>query len=70
MIKEKKMIVNNYKYGISILPENCIAYKDGYRFGAYKQSLKDKNDLHITEWFKTEEEIQKFVNENREYGKE
>lgn len=64
------MVVGNYKYGISILPDDCIAYSDGYRYGAYKQNLQDKNDMHITEFFKTKEEIQKFVNKNREYGKE
>lgn len=64
------MVVGNYKYGISILPDDCIAYSDGYRYGAYKQNLQDRNDMHITEFFKTKEEIQKFVNKNREYGKE
>lgn len=64
------MVVGNYKYGISILPDDCIAYSDGYKYGAYKQNLQDKNDMHITEFFKTKEEIQKFVNKNREYGKE
>lgn len=64
------MVVGNYKYGISILPDDCIAYSDGYRYGAYKQNLQDKNNMRITEFFKTKEEIQKFVNKNREYGKE
>lgn len=64
------MVVGNYKYGISILPDDCIAYSDGYRYGAYKQNLQDRNDMHITDFFKTKEEIQKFVNKNREYGKE
>ena len=63
------MIVNGYKYGISLLPENCIAYRDGYRYGAYKQNLQDKDDMHITEFFKTEKEVQKFVNHNKEYGR-
>lgn len=63
------MIVNNYKYGISLLPENTIPYRNGYRYGAYKQNLQDKNDMHITEFFKTKEEIQVFVNHNMEYGK-
>ena len=63
------MTINNMKYGISILPENCMAYKDGYRYGAYKQNLNDKSDMHIVEFFKTEKEIQKFVNENKEYGR-
>ena len=65
-----KMVVGKYKYGISILPDDCIAYKDGYRYGAYKQNIEDKDDMHITEWFKTKDEIQAFVNENKEYGKE
>ena len=63
------MIVKNIKYGISRLPENCIAYKDGYRYGAYRQNLDDKNDDHVTEFFKTKEDVQIFVNSNREYGK-
>ena len=63
------MIVNNYKYGISLLPDNCIAYKDGYRYGAYKQNLSDTNDMHITEFLKTKDDIQNFVNKNKEYGK-
>lgn len=64
------MTIDNFKYGISILPENCFPYSEGYRYGAYKQNLNDKNDMHITEFFKTKEEVQTFVNENREYGKE
>lgn len=63
------MIVNNYKYGISLLPENTIPYRNGYRYGAYKQNITDKNDMHITEFFKTKEEIQNFVNHNSEYGR-
>lgn len=63
------MTVGNYKYGISLLPANCIAYRDGYRYGAYKQNLQDKDDMHITEFFKTEKEAQKFVNHNKEYGR-
>lgn len=39
-------------------------------YGAYKENINDKNDAHITGWFKTKDEIQKFVNEHREYGKE
>jgi len=63
------MTINNMKYGISTLPENCMAFKDGYRYGAYRQNLNDKNDMHIVEFFKTEKEIQTFVNNNREYGR-
>lgn len=63
------MTIDNFKYGISTLPENCFPYNEGYRYGAYKQNLGN-NDSHITEFFKTKEEIQAFVNENREYGKE
>lgn len=63
------MTINNIKYGISTLQENCMAYKDGYRYGAYRQNLNDKSDMHIVEFFKTEKEIQKFVNENKEYGR-
>ena len=64
------MVIENYKYGISRLPDDCMAYKDGYKYGAYKESINDKNDAHITGWFKTKDEIQKFVNKHREYGKE
>ena len=64
------MIVTNYKYGISILPEDCAAYNEGYRYGAYKQNLQDANHMHVIEFFKTKEEIQVFVNNNKEYGKE
>ena len=63
------MTINNIKYGISVLPENCFPYKEGYRYGAYKQDLKT-NESHITEFFKTKEDIQKYVNKNNEYGKE
>lgn len=64
------MIIDNIKYGISILPENCLPYRSGYRYGAYRQNLSNKDDMHITEFFKTKEEIQSFVNNNSEYGKE
>lgn len=64
------MTINNFKYGISLLPDDCIAYKDGYRYGAYRQNLSNKDDMHIPEFFKTEEEIQNFVNNNPKYGKE
>ncbi|MSA02180.1 hypothetical protein GKG47_09025 [Lactonifactor sp. BIOML-A3] len=63
------MIKNNIKYGISLLPENCLPYREGYRYGAYKQDLKT-SESHITEFFKTKEDIQTFVNNNRQYGKE
>jgi hypothetical protein len=64
------MIIKTIQYGISLLPENCLAYKDGYRYGAYKQDLQNKDNMHIVEFFKTQEEIQTFVNNNKEYGKE
>ena len=54
------MVVNGYRYGISLLPDNCIAYREGYRYGAYKQNLQDKGDMHITEFFKSKDEIQEF----------
>ena len=62
------MIVGNYKYGISSLPNDCLAYKDGYRYGSYTENINDRNDIHITEWFKELDEVQRFVNANREYG--
>ena len=62
------MTVNGTKYGISYLPKDCMAYSDGYRFGAYKRDLST-GETHITEFFKTQNEIQAFVNANPEYGK-
>lgn len=44
------MTVDNYKYGISLLPDDCMAYRDGYRYGAYKQNINNKEDMHITEF--------------------
>ena len=67
--RDNIMVVNGYRYGISLLPDNCIAYREGYRYGAYKQNLQDKGDMHITEFFKTKKEIQTFVNDNKEYGR-
>lgn len=61
------MIVSNVQYGISILPEDCMAYADGYRFAAYKLDLKTR-ETRIPEFFKTESEIQAFVNANPHYG--
>ena len=51
--------------GISILPGNCQAYRDGYRFGAYEERGGEE---HIVEFFKEPDEIQLFVNEHPEYG--
>lgn len=62
------MTVDGIKYGISTLPENCMAYANGYRFGAYRQTIPD-GETSVTEFFKTESEIQVFVNEHPEYGK-
>ena len=31
------MVIGNYEYGIGYLPDNCMAYRDGYRYGAYKE---------------------------------
>ncbi|MDE7244991.1 MAG: hypothetical protein K2O18_13600 [Oscillospiraceae bacterium] len=53
------------RYGISILPEDCQAYTDGYRYGAYKQIVK--GETHIVEFFKSKEEILAFVNEHPLY---
>lgn len=63
------MIKGTIKYGISLLPENCLAFRDGYRFGAYKQDLENTENMHIVEWFKDKAEIQVFVNAHPEYGK-
>ncbi len=63
------MITGDVKYGISILPTDCKAYADGFRFGAYRQDLPT-GESHVTEFFRTSKEIQDFVNKNLEYGKE
>lgn len=62
------MIKDGVQYGISYLPEGNLPYREGYRFGAYKKDLKT-GETHITEFFKTKDEIQKFVNKHREYGR-
>ena len=54
------------KRGISILPEDCQAYADGYLYGAYTQT--PDGETHIVEFFKTKAEIQPFVNANPQYG--
>ena len=64
------MTIKNVKYGICVLPENCIAYSDGYKYGAYQENLDNKRDAHIVEFFKTKEEVQLFVNANKEYRKQ
>lgn len=63
------MIVDNVKCGISYLPKDCLAYSDGYRFGAYKLDLGTE-ETHVVEFFKNQKEVQSFVNANPEYGKE
>lgn len=62
------MVVNGMKYGISYLPKNCMAYFDGYRYGAYKHNLST-DEIKIVEFFKSKDEIQAFVNEKHEYRK-
>lgn len=60
--KEEKL------YGISLLPEATIPYSDGYRYASF---VKDgTGEVHLTEFFKTTDEVQQFVNENPEYGVE
>lgn len=63
------MTVNKIKYGIGNLPNNCIAYKDGYRYGAFYVNTEDSQDTHIVEFFKTLDDVQQFVNNHREYGR-
>ena len=55
------------KYGISYLPSGNIAYDEGYRYGAY--TISDNGETTITDFFKTKNEIQKFIDENPKYGK-
>ena len=61
------MTINGITYGISILPTNCFPYYEGYRYGAYR--IKD-GESHIIEFFKDRDEIQKWVNEHPEYGRD
>lgn len=62
------MIKDGVQYGISYLPEGCMAYRDGYRYGAYRKDLRT-DEMHVTEWFKTKDEISDFVRKHREYGR-
>lgn len=68
------MIINNIMYGIVILPIDCPPYEDGYRFGAYKRNLRNKDGMRnrdgmsIIELFKTFEEVKLFVRNNKKYG--
>mgnify|MGYP000143295026 CR=1 FL=1 len=39
------MVIGNYKYGISYLPDNCIDYRDGYRYGAYKENINNIKNM-------------------------
>ena len=64
------MVVNKIKYGICYLPEGCLAYKDGYRYGAYEQDTENARNTHIVEFFKTLDDVQEFVNVHTEYGEE
>ncbi len=61
------MIKDGIKYGILLLPEDTLPCRDGYRYGAYFNNLKT-GETHVTEFFKTKDEIQQFVNVHREYG--
>ena len=62
------MTIDKMEYGISYLPENCLAYKDGYRYGAYWKNTETK-EMNIVEFFKALDEVQQFVNCHREYGR-
>ena len=53
--------------GISILPDNCMAWQEGYRYGAYEEDEKVKR---VVDFFRTHEEIQAFVNEHPEFGRQ
>lgn len=59
MLARYKELKAGTKYGISILPEDCLAYRDGFRFGAYK-AVPD-GETTVVEFFKTKEEIREFV---------
>lgn len=63
------MTVGNYHFGVSYLPEDCLAYEDGYRFASFKKNLYKRSAVEITAFFRTVEEVRAFVNSNREYGK-
>ena len=62
-----KMIISNYEYGICELPENCMAYKEGYRYAAYRQNIRKKEDTKMPEFFKTWDEVEIFLGKNKEY---
>lgn len=59
----KTVNTDSKKYGISVLPENCLPYSHGFRYGAYKTE-----ETRIVEFFKTLDDVQAFVNENPQYG--
>lgn len=66
MTELKELMKEEKIYGISLLPEGNIPYSEGYRYAAY---VKDgTGDTHLTEFFKSTDEVQLFVNENPEYG--
>lgn len=61
------MVKGDYEYRIIRLPINTTPFKAGYRFGAFKRNMISQQDVHITEYFETEEEVWEFVNNNPEY---
>ena len=60
------MLIGNFYYGVGYLPEGNIPYREGYRYGAYNRNIKTE-ETHITEFFKTIDEVTDFVNEHNEY---
>lgn len=61
------MIISNYEYGICLLPKDCMAYKDGYRYGAYRHNREKNGETKITAFLKTLEDVSVFLSENMEY---
>lgn len=52
------MTVNKIKYGISYLPEDCLAYKDGYRYGAFcKQQQRIRQSITQSEHMPAGKEV-------------
>lgn len=67
MLARYKELKDGTKYGISVLPEDCLAYADGFRFGAYK-AVPD-GETTVVEFFKTEDEIREFVANHPQFRK-
>ena len=71
MMEFKESKKGDTLYGIGVLPEESLPYSQGYRYAAYiKDATKETYLKELVEFFKTEDEVQQFVNEHPEYGKD